>query len=343
MTVAGDEAGEARVPANQASPILHQRAEPPAQLLAFDGLALHQRDRLGIVGHARHRKPEVGFVALLLEIERDERTADEVRDQRADRRIAERDPDQVTGNREIDAEQRQGRRRGNAPEDVGKRSERDDAVEQRGAELERALDEEIDIVADTQVDVVDALIDELQAIVTALRHPEADVPRGDPLPPSDGQRLDEEVRRGAGGDGAAQDETKDQQFGTQHVPAPLLQRVEEAGIPVDGQNRDGNQAELRRDHAAQQQAGLPAFLRSEIGKRKLKKRAQAQNHAGHTKHSIKGVDALSSATPPDGQRQPAIIPLATSGGKSSGRFHTGANGRMRCSSCCCGAALAAAQ
>jgi len=29
-----------------------------------------------------------------------------------------------------------------------------------------------------------------------------------------------------------------------------------------------------------------------------------------------------------------VIPLATSGGKESGRFHTGANGRMRCSSCC---------
>ena len=51
-----------------------------------------------MVGDTSDREAEVGLVALLVEVERDERLADEMGDQRADRRIGERDPDQIAWN-----------------------------------------------------------------------------------------------------------------------------------------------------------------------------------------------------------------------------------------------------
>ena len=40
------------------------------------GLAVEQRDLLGVLAHAHEIEAEVGLVALLLEVERDQRPAD---------------------------------------------------------------------------------------------------------------------------------------------------------------------------------------------------------------------------------------------------------------------------
>ena len=89
-----------------------QRAEPPADLGALDRFGRQQRDLLGVIGHARGGEAEVGLAALLLEIQVDQPPADQMRDQRADAGIESAIDDQIAGEREIDAEQRQRRGRG---------------------------------------------------------------------------------------------------------------------------------------------------------------------------------------------------------------------------------------
>ena len=117
MAVSGGERDEARLALHQRGPVAHQPPKSSAHLLALDRFAGHQRDRLGIVGDARDGETEVGFVALLRELQRDQPPADQVRDRGADARIGERGPDQVAGEGEIGAEDRQGRGGGEAPQD----------------------------------------------------------------------------------------------------------------------------------------------------------------------------------------------------------------------------------
>ena len=102
--VAVDEAGKPRLMYDQRLPVAHQRTEALAELSALDRLAVQERHRLGIVGHPRHGETEVGLVTVLLEIERNERPPDQVRDQRPEHGIEKRHHDQVAGKRQIDAE-----------------------------------------------------------------------------------------------------------------------------------------------------------------------------------------------------------------------------------------------
>ena len=91
--VAGDEADEAASGGCTSAVQLRTRSpEALAQLRALDRLAAHQRDRLGMVGDSRDGEAEIGLIALLLEVERDQRPADQMREQRADARIGERGP-----------------------------------------------------------------------------------------------------------------------------------------------------------------------------------------------------------------------------------------------------------
>ncbi len=43
----------------------------------FGGLAVQQRDLLGILAHAHQAEAEIGLEALLLEVQRDQRAADQ--------------------------------------------------------------------------------------------------------------------------------------------------------------------------------------------------------------------------------------------------------------------------
>ncbi len=65
-----------------------------------------------------------------------------------------------------------------------------------------ALNEQQDIVADAQMDVVDALVDETDAVVAALRHPERDISLRHPFAPADDEGLAEPVLSHAGQDRA---------------------------------------------------------------------------------------------------------------------------------------------
>ena len=249
VIVAEDKAVQPVLPENQVNPVAHQRGETPLELAALDRLATHQRDRLGMVGHARDGETEIGFAALLHEIERNERPADEMREHHAERGIAHRYNDQIAGERDIDTEQRQRRDRRNSPEDVGEREQRHDRRQQTGAELLGALDEQEDVAGDAQMDVVHALVDETDAVVAAFRHPQVDIMQRHPLAPADEQHLSEIILHHRGGDGAAGEEQEDHQLALQTAPVARLDRIEEAAVPLVDQHGEVDDAQLRADNA----------------------------------------------------------------------------------------------
>ena len=281
MAVAGREGDQARLALHQRGPVAHQAPEARAHFLALDRFAGHQRHRLGIVGDARDGKTKVGLVALLRELQRDQPPADQVRHRGADARIGERGPDQVAGEREVGAEDRQRRARRKSPQDDGEREQRHDAVEQAGAELVRALQEQQHVVGDAQVDVVDRVVDEAQAVVAAVRHPDRDIALGQPAPPADLQGLAEVILAGGRDDRAERDQAEEEQLALEAVPVARFERVEEARVPLDHRDRDVDQPKLGADHAGEQRAGAPAVLGAEVGEREGEEFAQRDDNAVH--------------------------------------------------------------
>ena len=73
--------GEERQPlgaGHDLQPVADHAAEAFEQALGLRRLAVEQRDLLGILAHAHQIEPEVGLEALLLEIEPDQRPADQM-------------------------------------------------------------------------------------------------------------------------------------------------------------------------------------------------------------------------------------------------------------------------
>ena len=66
----------------------------------FARLAAVERDAFTVLAQPHQREAEIRLEALLVEIERDQRLADHVREPSADDCIDQRDPDHVPGNLE---------------------------------------------------------------------------------------------------------------------------------------------------------------------------------------------------------------------------------------------------
>src|SRR4029079_4558854 len=122
--------------------------------LAFSRLAVECGDLLGILTRAYEVETEISHEALLLEIEWDELAADQMRQRRADRRVDQRRPHQITGNVEACAEDMQRRARRQRPQDDDERTEGDDRVEDTDADRQRELHEQLQILGDALVGVV---------------------------------------------------------------------------------------------------------------------------------------------------------------------------------------------
>ena len=95
LRIAGGEEGELLLPRHDRQPVGDHVAEAHQQPVAFGALAVEQGDLLGVLAHAHQVEAEIGFVALLLEIERDQRPADQMGERGADarRRSAPPTPD----------------------------------------------------------------------------------------------------------------------------------------------------------------------------------------------------------------------------------------------------------
>ena len=92
LRIAGGEEGELLLPRHDREPIGDHIAEPHQQAVWLRPLAVEQRDLLGILAHPHQIEAEIGFVALLLEIKRDQRPADQMRECGADDGIGQGSP-----------------------------------------------------------------------------------------------------------------------------------------------------------------------------------------------------------------------------------------------------------
>ena len=143
--------------------------------VALDRLAVQQRDLFAVFAHPDQVETKIGFIALLLEIEPDQRPADQMGQNRADQRIDQRAPDQITGNRDVLAEQMQRRFVGQGPQNEDERGERDDRAQQPDAERKRLLHETLGVVGDALVRVVGGVAEQLHPIVIGVMQPAAEI------------------------------------------------------------------------------------------------------------------------------------------------------------------------
>src|SRR4051794_7502261 len=131
------------------------------------------------------------------------------------------------------------------------------------------------------MDVVDGIVDETDAVVAALRHPNRDVAFGEPAPPADLQGLAEIVMAGGRDDRPEGDEAENDQLAGKAGPVARLERVEEPRIPLDHRHRDIDEAKLGADHAGEQSMCAPAVLGAKIGQCESQKGTQGDDNAVH--------------------------------------------------------------
>ena len=217
------------VRAHDGEPVLHHASEPDQKAFALGGLAAQQRDLFGIFPDAHQVEAKIRFVLLLPEIDADQRPADQVGQDGAEHRIDQRAPDEIAGNCIILTEQVQRRGVGKAPQDADKGRQRDDRAQQADADVERAIDEQLDVVGHALVGVVGGVALKLHPVMVGLMQPFTEIVRGHPAPPADLQPLieielvDREHDEDRGQDAEIDD------LGDEVVPVSLLQRVVEAG------------------------------------------------------------------------------------------------------------------
>ena len=88
--------------------------------VALSGVAAECRDLLGIFPRAHQIEAEVRLEALLLKVERNELPADQMGQYGTKRRIDQRSPHQIAGDRDLRTKQMQRRLRGKAPQNNDK-------------------------------------------------------------------------------------------------------------------------------------------------------------------------------------------------------------------------------
>ncbi len=85
-------------------PIVDHAAEPVDVPFALRRFAMQRRDLLGVLARAHQVETEIGLKTLLLEIERNERPADAMRQHGTNHRIDQRRPYQIAGDEKVGAE-----------------------------------------------------------------------------------------------------------------------------------------------------------------------------------------------------------------------------------------------
>ena len=252
LRVAGGQECQPLGPLHDAVPIADDAGKAVAKPLLLRRLAGEQRHLLGVLAQAHQREAEIGFIALLVEIEFDQRMADEMRHPGADDGVDQRRPDQIAGNVEgLRADhQRKGRRQ--APQDHHEGDQRDDGAEERDADVEGRIDEEPDVVGDALIGIVGEISLEAHAVMRAVAEPTADIAAGEPAPPPDLQPLLQvELIDGADDEGGGQ-QAEDTELPDEDVPVLVLQRVVESLVPGVEADIQPDLEQLERDHRREQ-------------------------------------------------------------------------------------------
>ena len=126
---------------------------------------------------------------MLLDVEIDQWSSYPMRDGSACHRIDDCDPDQIAGNTERMAEQREGGSAGETPQNHNEGAEGYHGTKQAGAERQGVGDEQLDILSDALVGVVGAIGRKLHAVWRGIFQPRAKQTIGHPLTPSNLETL----------------------------------------------------------------------------------------------------------------------------------------------------------
>src|SRR5260221_13396500 len=93
LRIERDEPVELLALPHDAPPVVDHVLEALAEAAELERLSSVERDALAVLAQAHQRVPIIGFVALLVEIEPDERLADLVREPAAEEGVHHRDPE----------------------------------------------------------------------------------------------------------------------------------------------------------------------------------------------------------------------------------------------------------
>ena len=185
----------------------------------------------------------------------------------ADDGIDQRRPDEIAWDIErlrADHERRTCRQ---VPQDHHEGDKRDDGAEQRDADLERRVDELLDVIGDPLVGVVGKVAFQPHTVVGAVAEPAAEIAVGEPAAPPDLQPLLQiELIHGAD-DEEGREHAEHAELPDEGVPILVLQRVVEGLVPSVEADVQPDLEELKADHGHEQHASGPAVLGTEIGDR----------------------------------------------------------------------------
>src|SRR5882762_8736430 len=137
------------------------------------------------------------------------------------------------------------------------------------------------------MDVVDRIVDETDAVVAALRHPDRDIAFGEPASPTDLQGLAEVVLACGRDDRPEGDEAEDNQLAGKAGPVARFECVEKPRVPLDHRHGDIDEAELGADHPGDQARRAPDALGAKVRKGNIEESARGDDNAAHDPSSVR--------------------------------------------------------
>src|SRR6185312_2367086 len=151
------------------------------------------------------------------------------------------------------------------PQDDRERAERYDRTEQSDTDIQRPVDEHLNVLGDTLVGIVGGVAEQLHAVVIGVAEPVVEVGSRHPAAPADLQPLvqiklidrEKNVERG--------EDAEIHQLMNERVPVLVLKRVVKAVVPLIEQDVDADDGQFDRDYSREQDASGPAVFRSKIG------------------------------------------------------------------------------
>src|SRR5437868_8924568 len=186
LRVSGGQPCEPLLLAHNAPPITHDAAETFAEVAEFVGLAMVERHALGVLAETDEVETEVGFVALLVKVQPDQRTSDPIGEPGTREGIQESRPYQIA--RQPERETRNGECPRESPENRDERDQAHHGAHSASAEIQRTGDELGHILSHALVGIVSLPAHQLHSVVGVVGQPPAQIMLGEPMPPRSEER-----------------------------------------------------------------------------------------------------------------------------------------------------------
>jgi hypothetical protein len=140
-----------------------------------------------------------------------------------------------------------------------------DGTEQCDADIERRVDEELDVFRDTLVRVVSLVPSEPHAVMRAFREPTLEIGLREPPSPADLQPLLQIELIDRGDDEEHGEDGEHAELVEEHVPVLVLERRVKRVVPGVEADVQPHLEELQADDDEQEPAAPPAVIAAEIG------------------------------------------------------------------------------